>query len=232
VAETLLRKRASAQRPHDAHAAVASHHESGTDELYGIGDLCAEFGVTPRAVRFYEDKGLLAPRRINNNRIYTRRDRTRLALILRSKALGTPLAEIKTFLELYGAHGEGRVQQARWVLSRTDKAIAALEAKRAHIDATLGRAARDQRGHAPHPPQRQVMSIQAFPSIWMTDEHRMLQDSAARFFRERWVPQAPSGARPARCRSRPGARLVRMACCARARPPSTAAPGATSATTR
>lgn len=137
MAETLLRKRASAQRPHDAHAAVASHHESGTDELYGIGDLCAEFGVTPRAVRFYEDKGLLAPRRINNNRIYTRRDRTRLALILRSKALGTPLAEIKTFLELYGAHGEGRVQQARWVLSRTDKAIAALEAKRAHIDATL-----------------------------------------------------------------------------------------------
>ena len=48
------------------------------------------------------------PRRINNTRIYTRRDRTRLALILRSKAIGAPLSEIKTFLELYGAHGEGR----------------------------------------------------------------------------------------------------------------------------
>jgi len=58
-------------------------------------------------------------------------------LILRSKAIGAPLSEIKTFLELYGAHGEGRVKQARWVLSRTDKAIAELEAKRAHIDATL-----------------------------------------------------------------------------------------------
>jgi len=140
VAETLVRsKRAGGNGvPHDARAAVASHQESNAaDELYGIGELCAEFGVTARAVRFYEDKGLLAPRRVNNARVYTRRDRTRLALILRSKALGSPLSEIKTFLELYGAHGEGRVQQARWVLSRTDKAIAALEAKRAHIDATL-----------------------------------------------------------------------------------------------
>jgi len=136
MAETLVRSKRAAQ-PHDAKAAVASHRDNDSDELYGIGDLCAEFGITPRAVRFYEDKGLLAPRRINNTRIYTRRDRTRLALILRSKALGTPLAEIKTFLELYGSHGEGRVQQAKWVLSRTDKAIAALEAKRAHIDATL-----------------------------------------------------------------------------------------------
>jgi DNA-binding transcriptional MerR regulator len=138
VAETLIRKRTAAREPpHDAHAAVASHHEAGGDELFGIGDLCSEFGITPRAVRFYEDKGLLKPRRVNNTRIYTRRDRTRLALILRSKAIGAPLSEIKTFLELYGAHGEGRVKQARWVISRTDKAIAELEAKRAHIDATL-----------------------------------------------------------------------------------------------
>lgn len=123
---------------HDAHAAVAEHRAVGAaDELFGIAELCAEFGVTPRALRFYEDKGLLAPRRINNARIYTRRDRTRLALILRSKAIGARLAEIKTFLELYGAHGEGRERQARWVLARTDKAITQLEAKRAHIDATL-----------------------------------------------------------------------------------------------
>jgi len=139
VAETLVRSRRAGANgaPHDARAVVASHHDSNSDELFGIGDLCAEFGVTPRAVRFYEDKGLLAPRRVNNTRIYTRRDRTRLALILRSKAIGASLTEIKHFLELYGAHGEGRVQQARWVLSRTDKAIAALEAKRSHIDATL-----------------------------------------------------------------------------------------------
>jgi len=137
VAETLVRKRAAAPAAHDARAAVASHHQSESDELYGIGDLCSEFGITARAVRFYEDKGLLKPRRVNNTRIYTRRDRTRLALILRSKAIGAPLSEIKTFLELYGSHGEGRVQQMKWVLSRTDKAIAEMEAKRAHIDATL-----------------------------------------------------------------------------------------------
>src|SRR5512134_3417710 len=135
MAEALVRKRSAP--PHDAHAAVAEHHANGSDELYGIGDLCAEFGITPRAVRFYEDKVLFNPHRINNSRIYTRRDRTRLALILRSKAIGEPLSEIKTFLELYGAHGEGRDKQARWVLARTDKAIAQLEAKRAHIDATL-----------------------------------------------------------------------------------------------
>lgn len=137
MAETLVRKRNATAGVHDAKAAVASHHESGSDELFGIGDLCSEFGITPRAVRFYEDKGLLKPRRVNNTRIYTRRDRTRLALILRSKAIGASLSEIKHFLELYGAHGEGRVQQMKWVQSRTDQAIAALEAKRAHIDATL-----------------------------------------------------------------------------------------------
>lgn len=136
MAETLIRKRAAAPA-HDAKAAVASHHETASDELFGIGDLCGEFGITARAVRFYEDKGLLKPRRVNNTRIYTRRDRTRLALILRSKAIGASLSEIKTFLELYGAHGEGRVQQMKWVLSRTDKAIALMQAKRAHIDATL-----------------------------------------------------------------------------------------------
>lgn len=140
MAETLVRSKRSGTHgaSHDAKAAVESHRDSGAaDELYGIGELCAEFGLTPRALRFYEDKGLLAPRRVNHTRIYTRRDRTRLALIVRSKAIGAPLAEIKIFLDLYGAHGEGRVQQARWLLARTDKAIAAFEAKRAHIDATL-----------------------------------------------------------------------------------------------
>jgi DNA-binding transcriptional MerR regulator len=120
-------------------APSAALADDGTDapELLGIGDLCAEFGITARAVRFYEDKGLLKPRRVNGTRIYTKRDRTRLALILRSKAIGASLAEIKHFLELYGAHGEGRVQQMKYVLARTDEAIAQLQTKRAHIDTTL-----------------------------------------------------------------------------------------------
>ena len=70
-------------------------------------------------------------------RVYTRRDRARLALILRAKAIGSSLAEIKHYLDLYGDHGEGRAQQLNFVITRTDAAIAELEARREHIDATL-----------------------------------------------------------------------------------------------
>ncbi len=120
-----------------AQEVVAAHREDDSGELFGITELCQAFGITPRALRFYEDKGLLAPRRINGTRIYTRRDRARLALILRSKAIGASLAEIKQYLDMYGQHGEGRTQQLKWVLQRTDASIAELEQKKAHIEATL-----------------------------------------------------------------------------------------------
>ena len=120
-----------------AQAVVDSHRDEDTGELFGIAELCSEFGITLRTIRFYEDKGLLKPRRINGTRVYSRRDRARLALILRSKAIGASLEEIKHYLDMYGAHGEGRVQQLKYVLERTDEAIALLERKRAHIDATL-----------------------------------------------------------------------------------------------
>ena len=120
-----------------AQEVVDSHRDEGSSELFGITELCGEFGITLRSIRFYEDKGLLAPRRINGTRVYTRRDRARLALILRSKAIGASLAEIKHYLDLYGAHGEGRVQQMKFVLARTDAAITELETRRAHIEATL-----------------------------------------------------------------------------------------------
>jgi DNA-binding transcriptional MerR regulator len=121
----------------DAQAFVDSHRDEGTSELFGITELCKEFGITLRALRFYEDKGLLAPRRINGARVYTRRDRARLALILRAKAIGSPLSEIKRYLDLYGDHGEGRAQQLGYVIARTDTAIQELEQKRAQIDETL-----------------------------------------------------------------------------------------------
>jgi DNA-binding transcriptional MerR regulator len=120
-----------------AREVLDAHHDDATGELFGIAELGREFGISARAIRFYEDKGLLKPRRINGARVYTRRDRARLALILRSKAIGAPLAEIKHYLDLYGTHGEGRVQQMKFVLARTDAAIRELETKRAHIDATL-----------------------------------------------------------------------------------------------
>ena len=120
-----------------ARAFVEAHHEQGGDELFGIGELCEELGISPRAIRFYEDKGLLAPRRINGARIYTRRDRARLLLILRAKAIGSSLAEIKQYLDLYGDHGEGRAQQLQFVAAKTDAAITELEERKAHIESTL-----------------------------------------------------------------------------------------------
>jgi DNA-binding transcriptional MerR regulator len=134
VLDTAARPRRAAT----AKEAVAEHRdEDTTGELFGIAELCAEFDITLRTIRFYEAKGLLAPRRVGGTRVYTRRDRARLALILRSKAIGATLAEIKHYLDLYGSSGEGRVQQLKFVLARTDTAIAALEAKRAHLDALL-----------------------------------------------------------------------------------------------
>jgi DNA-binding transcriptional MerR regulator len=124
-------------RARAAREAVADHRCDDVAELFGITELCREFGISPRAIRFYEDKGLLAPRRVNGTRVYTRRDRARLALILRAKVIGSSLADIKHYLDLYGAHGEGRTVQLRYVLDRTSKAIAELEHKRAHIDASL-----------------------------------------------------------------------------------------------
>jgi len=128
-----VRRRAAAS----AQEVLASHRDPDTGELFGIAELCREFGITLRTIRFYEDKGLLQPRRVNAARVYTRRDRARLALILRSKAIGASLSEIKHYLDLYGAHGEGRAQQLRFVAERTGEAIADLERRRAHIDATL-----------------------------------------------------------------------------------------------
>ncbi|OYT90339.1 MAG: MerR family transcriptional regulator [Burkholderiales bacterium PBB3] len=120
-----------------AQAFVDSHRDEGAAELFGITELCREFGITLRALRFYEDKGLLSPRRINGARVYTRRDRARLSLILRAKAIGSPLSEIKRYLDLYGDQGEGRAQQLSYVIERTDTEIAELEKKRAQIDETL-----------------------------------------------------------------------------------------------
>ncbi len=120
-----------------AREVLAAHHDEATSELFGIKQLCEEFDVSARAIRFYEDKGLLSPRRVNGARVYTRRDRARLALILRSKAIGVSLAEMKHYLDLYGSRGEGRVQQMKYVLHRTDGVIQELEQRRTQIETTL-----------------------------------------------------------------------------------------------
>lgn len=106
-------------------------------ELFGIADLAKEFGISTRTIRFYENKDLIHPRRVSGSRVYTRRDRARLALILRAKAIGSTLAQIKHFLDLYGEHGEGHVEQLRYLIAETGKAIGELETKQALIRDTL-----------------------------------------------------------------------------------------------
>ena len=103
---------------------------------YTIRQLCDEFGCTPRALRFYEDKGLLSPARDGLNRIYTHKERGRLQLILRGKRVGLPLAEIREMLDLYDL-GDGGVQQAAKSLRKFQAHLVALERQRADIDSAI-----------------------------------------------------------------------------------------------
>ena len=139
AAKPLVNKRSPGSVPDAAKAreAVDAHRGGDGDQLFGITELCQAYGITLRTIRFYEDKGLLSPRRVNGARVYTHRDRARLALIVRSKAIGASLADIKHYLDLYGAHGEGRSLQLRYVLEKTDAAIASLMQRRTDIEATL-----------------------------------------------------------------------------------------------
>ena len=106
-------------------------------DLFGIRELAEEFGISTRTIRYYESKQLLSPRRVNSTRVYTRRDRARLALILRAKQLGSSLDEIRHYLDLYGERGEGRTRQLEYVIARADETIERLEQQRAHLQATL-----------------------------------------------------------------------------------------------
>jgi DNA-binding transcriptional MerR regulator len=82
---------------------------------FSISDLAHEFDVTPRAIRFYEDQGLLSPRREGQRRIYTPRDRTRLKLTLRGKRLGLTLSEIRELIDMYEPGRDERPQLARFL---------------------------------------------------------------------------------------------------------------------
>ena len=94
---------------------------------YSIGDLAKEFEVTPRTIRFYEDRGLLAPERKGQNRVYAPRDRTRLKLILRGKRLGFSITEIGEILDLYDAPDGER--------SQLEFFVAKIRARRAELEA-------------------------------------------------------------------------------------------------
>jgi DNA-binding transcriptional MerR regulator len=106
------------------------------DTPISIGDLAAEFGITTRAIRFYEARGLLSPLRRGTNRSFTRRDRARLRLILRGKNLGFTLEDIGEYLSLYDTDPT-QVTQTKLLLEKVEATIADLNAKRADLDRTL-----------------------------------------------------------------------------------------------
>ena len=112
---------------------TAEHLDSS---LYSITELSDEAGITPRAIRFYEAKGLLSPQRAGSNRVYTRRDRARLLIILRGKRLGFSLEKIQEYLALYDADPTHLTQLAH-LLQGARQRIAELEAQRLDLEVTL-----------------------------------------------------------------------------------------------
>ena len=109
---------------------------SNQPRFYSIGELCDEFEVTGRALRFYEDEGLLAPERKGTQRLYSDRDRARLAWILRAKRVGFSLATVREMLDLYDL-GDQRRTQRQVTVARCKERIAALEEQRRDIDTTI-----------------------------------------------------------------------------------------------
>ena len=101
-----------------------------------IRAMCDEFDVTPRALRFYESKELLSPRRDGTRRLYTRGDRARLTLILRGKRFGFSLEEIRQLLDLYGG-GKGRARQLAATCEMAARHLADMESRREALDAAI-----------------------------------------------------------------------------------------------
>ena len=104
---------------------------------YSISDLAQEFALTTRAIRFYEDEGLLAPRRKGQARVYGERERTRIKLILRGKRLGLALSEIRELFDIYATTGNERPQLVTFLQMLADRR-AMLHQQREDIDAVLG----------------------------------------------------------------------------------------------
>ena len=107
------------------------------DTTYTIAELAREFGLTTRAIRFYEDHGLIAPTRVGRNRVYGNRDKVRLKLTLRGKRLGLSLSEIRELIDMYDAAKDERAQVER-LQQVLHKRRSILEQQREDIEVVLG----------------------------------------------------------------------------------------------
>jgi DNA-binding transcriptional MerR regulator len=112
-------------------------HGEAAGQFYSVSQLALDLGVTARTIRFYEDKGLVSPRRAGNNRVYTLRDRARMILILRGKKLGFTLREIKEYLDLYDVDPT-QAKQLRLLLKAVHDRIVQLEDQRVALEEALG----------------------------------------------------------------------------------------------
>jgi DNA-binding transcriptional MerR regulator len=104
-------------------------------DLFAIADLAGEFGISTRAIRFYETKGLLRPERVGGTRVFRRRDRARLILILRGKRLGFSLRDISDYLSLYDAHSQ--TAQVNLLIQKVDERLMLLEAQLGDLQTTI-----------------------------------------------------------------------------------------------
>ncbi|MFA7586618.1 MAG: MerR family DNA-binding transcriptional regulator [Novosphingobium sp.] len=116
--------------------AHVDHPDAMDRQAFTISDLTAEFGVTARALRFYEEEGLVSPARDRLSRIYSRRDRARLAWVVRARNVGFSLTEIKELIDLYDLD-DGRVTQKRRTIERCREKVSKLQRQRDDIDAAM-----------------------------------------------------------------------------------------------
>jgi DNA-binding transcriptional MerR regulator len=147
-------------KPRDAAVSASKGPRVAAPETFTISDLAREFALTTRAIRFYEDEGLLTPLRDGRARVYTERERVRIKLILRGKRLGLALSEIRELFDLYATTRNERPQLEKFLVMLSDRRAMLLQ-QREDIDAVLAEIAvldRDcrrrlkaQAGAIPHP---------------------------------------------------------------------------------